>query len=100
MTKSKQDIIDEITAHIQKSKASYSNWYVGISEDAKKRMFQDHNVNEKNAWWIWKLTSSSDVAREIEDHFVNTLGTDGGLGGGDEYSDQVYAYKKGSYTNP
>ena len=55
---------------------------------------------EKGDWWIYRQASSSEVAREIESYFVDTLGTDGAPGGGDETTDMVYAYKKAAHTNP
>jgi hypothetical protein len=100
MLKGKQEIIDDIKGHIDRSRAPYSSWYVGISKDARDRLFSDHKVNEKNAWWIYRQTSSTQIAREIEDYFVNTLDTDGGPGGGDEDADMVYAYWKENYTDP
>jgi hypothetical protein len=57
-------------------------------------------VPEENSWWIFREASSSIIAREVENYFVNTLGTDGGSGGGDQSSIYVYAYKKTSSTNP
>jgi len=100
MTKSKEEIINDIKAHIKKSEYSYSSWYVGISKDARDRLFSGHKVKEKDGWWIHKQASSTQIAREIEDYFVNTLNTDGGPGGGDEDADMVYAYKKENYTDP
>jgi len=100
MLKGKQEIIDDIKGHIDKSGSPYSSWYVGISKDACDRLFKDHKVKEKNAWRIHSQASSTQIAREIEDYFVNTLGTSGGPGGGDEDADMVYAYKKESYTDP
>lgn len=100
MPKSKEEIIVDIKAHIKKSGCSYSSWYVGISKDARDRLLSGHKVKEKNAWRIHMQASSTQIAREIEDYFVNTLGTDGGPGGGDEDADMVYAYKKESYTDP
>ncbi len=100
MLKGKQEIIDDIKGHIDRSRAPYSSWYVGISKDARDRLFSDHKVNEKDAWWIYRQTSSTQIAREIEDYFVNTLDTDGGPGGGDEDADMVYAYWKENYTDP
>ena len=85
---------------MQKRGGEYSAWYVGISKDAKDRLFNDHSVREKKDNWIYRSASSSQTAREVEDYFVNTLGTDGGTGGGDETSDMVYAYKKAKHTNP
>ena len=100
MAKSKQEIIDDIKSHMQERGGKYSDWYVGISKDARDRLFNGHGVKEKKDVWIYSKASSSQTAREIEDYFVNTLGTDGGAGGGDETSDMVYAYKKARHTNP
>jgi len=97
MAKSKQEIISDIEGHIQKGGGGYNAWYVGISEDAEDRLFNEHKVKE---WYIYRQASSSQVAREIENYFVNVRDTDGGTGGGDENTDMVYAYKKTAYTNP
>ena len=100
MTTSKQQIIKEIGDHIREEGSGYRVWYVGISKDARDRLFNGHNVPEKNAWWIIRQASSESVAREIESYFVNSLGTDGGTGGGDQFSNKIYAYKKTAQTNP
>lgn len=100
MTMGKQEIINAIKEYIAKGGGGYKAWYVGISKDARDRLFNEHKVREKGDWWIFRTASSSQVAREIEDYFVNTLGTDGATGGGDEAADKVYAYKKAPHTNP
>lgn len=100
MAKSKEEIINDIKAHIKKRGSPYSSWYVGISKDARDRLFSGHKVKEKDDYWIYRQAGSTQTAREIEDYFVNTLGTDGGPGGGDEDADMVYAYKKENYTDP
>ena len=96
MAKSKQEIIADIDSFITKGGGGYRAWYVGISSDAKARL-AEHNAKDA---WIFRTASSSQVAREIEDHFVNTLGTDGATGGGDETTNMVYAYKKAPHTDP
>ncbi|MDA2936473.1 hypothetical protein MYX06_04615 [Patescibacteria group bacterium AH-259-L05] len=98
MAKSKEVIIKEIMAHIKSRGGKYSDWYVGIASDARARLFNDHNVNEESDAWIYREAGDSEVAREIEEYFVNTLGTDGGSGGGDHTTKFVYAYKKKSHT--
>jgi hypothetical protein len=100
MTKSEMELRNEIKNFIDENGGSYKSWYVGISSDPAKRLFNEHNVDEKNDVWIYDFAFSADVARKIEDYFVNYLGTDGGTGGGDEYSKGIYAYKKNSRTNP
>lgn len=100
MPKSKQEIINDIKGHITKGGGGSKAWYVGISRDARDRLFNEHKVREKGDWWIFRTASSSQVAREIEDYFVNILGTDGATGGGDEAADMIYAYKKALHTDP
>ena len=100
MAKSKQEIISDIKNYIQKGGGGYRSWYVGISKNARDRLFNGHGVNEEDDLWIYRRASSSQVAREIEIYFVSMLGTDGGAGGGDEAADMVYAYKKAAHTNP
>ena len=98
MANSKETIKTEIKEHIQKCGGKYSDWYVGIASDPKERLFTDHNVDEKKSAWIYRECENSSVAREIEEYFIDTLGTDGGSGGGDYTTRYVYSYKKTSNT--
>ncbi len=100
MAKDESTIKTEIKNHITSEGGAYSNWYVGIAKDARQRLFEDHKVKEKGDAWIHRQAESDDVARKIEDYFVNTLKTDGNPGGGDEKTVFVYAYKKQSHTDP
>ena len=100
MANSEQTIKSEIAAHIEKGGGTYSTWYVGISKDARDRLFNGHGVAEKGDWWIYRQAETAAAARAVESHFVNTLGTDGGGGGGDSQSDHVYAYQKNAHTDP
>ena len=59
MAKNRQEIIDDIKSHMQKRGGEYSDWYVGISKDAKDRLFNDHSVKEKKDVWIYRSASSS-----------------------------------------
>lgn len=97
MSKSKQEIIEDIENHI---KGNLSDWYVGISEEPRKRLVA-HGVKLKpaNTSWIFRTTASDETARVIEEYFI-TKGTDGGEGGGDEYAKSIYAYRKTNETNP
>lgn len=98
MAKPKETIISEIKAFMSNWGGHYSDWYVGIASDPRQRLFNDHNVDEKNDAWIYREAMNSESARAIEDYFINTLGTDGDVGGGDDTSKFVYAYKKASHT--
>lgn len=100
MASSKQEIITDIRNHILNDGGGYPAWYVGVSKDARARLFNDHGVREQGDRWIYRTANSAQIAREIEDYFINTLGTDGGPGGGDYTANMVYAYKKALHTRP
>lgn len=93
MAKSKQQIINDIVSYL--SGYAYKDCYVGITANAEKRVFTDHNVTEHSGRYIWRTASSNKVAREIEKHFLDA-GMDGG-GGGSGTARIVYAYKKVPY---
>ena len=97
MAKNKQEIINDISKHF--NNIAYNNSYIGITSDVESRLFGDHNVSRENGHWIYRTALSSNVAREIEQYFLDK-GMGGGFGGGDENSKIVYAYKKTSSTNP
>lgn len=89
-------IESEILRHIESEGSAYHRWYVGITADAKSRLFGDHQVKE---WYIWRWTSSSVIARTVEKNLL-AMGCDGGPGGGDNTACVVYAYKKTLMTDP
>jgi hypothetical protein len=91
--------INEIKAYIDSIGGLYSGWYVGISKDARYRLFVEHNVNENSDFWIFRTTFNSDIARQVEKYFISVLRAVGGTGGGDNSTNMVYAYKINSHTN-
>lgn len=95
----KQQIVNDFLDYLSKNGGSYNDWYVGITNDPKKRLFTEHNVDEQYGKWIYAAADTNQAARSVEDYFID-LGCDGGSGGGDNSSTVVYAYKKTSYTNP
>lgn len=98
MAKDKLTIIKEIKGYILQEDGDFNNWYVGIATSPRERLFTDHNVNEKVSPWIFREAFGSFIARKVEEYFVDTLGTDGGTGGGDATTKYVYAYLKTSST--
>ena len=91
-------IVIKIKAHIKKRGGRLDQWYVGIAANAKDRLFSDHRVQENGGAWIHRLAATHQEARQIEDYFVNTLGTRGGTGGGSATTRSVYAYKITAHT--
>ena len=97
MAKSKTDIIDDIESYIAEYGGGISRWYVGVAADPEERLFEDHSVDKESDPWIYSPASSSNVAREIEKHFLDN-GAKGGTGGGDDDTKFVYAYRIRSHT--
>ena len=98
--KTKIEIVTDIKFYIAQQDGRYPDWYVGVSKDAKGKMFNGHKVDEKKDLWIYRQAVTSDVAREVEDHFMNMLGTDGSTGPSHDTADMVYVFKKNEHTEP
>ncbi len=95
MINTEEQIKQEIQKYIAESGYPYKDWYVGITDDHKERVLNEHNVKEQ---YIYGECSTSEIARKIEIYFIEILGTDGGSGGGDESSIFIYAYHKTENT--
>jgi len=100
LLRDKQEIIDDIKEYILKNKGDYNSWYVGVSSDARKSLFKEHEVKEKGDRWIYKTAITSEIAREVERHLLIVLKIDGVVGSGEETAKMVYAYKKAMHTDP
>ena len=101
MSKSKDEIINEIREHISDRGGDYSNWYVGreTCSNARQQLFSAHHVRQKGDCWIHRRADSSTTAREIESYFIAHLHTDGKNEAG-EAADTIYAYRKAPHTTP
>jgi hypothetical protein len=96
----KDQIIEKISEHIKTRGGLPGEWYVGISGNPERRLSVNHKVDLEKDKWIYIPVNSDLEAREIEEYFVNRIGTDGGRGGGDNGARKVYAYKKAPHTEP
>lgn len=98
--KNKQQVYDDIVAHIKEQGGAHSTWYCGITHDWENRLFVEHKVpQETDYWYIARQCHSNNSAREVEDA-LHEWGCDGGPSGGDEATVYVYAYLKGTKTDP
>ena len=98
MPKDYQTIVDEIMKHLEGSgKKYYSDFYIGITNDVDRRLFDEHNVSRDYSWWIYRTAKDSVTAREVEKHFLE-LGMRGGESGGNDTSNIVYCYAVTSTT--
>ncbi|MCA9668578.1 MAG: hypothetical protein KC503_23460 [Myxococcales bacterium] len=108
---SKQRIRIDFKSFIARLGGGPDQWYVGVSRDARRRMFEEHGVHETRDTWIIRRASSAAEARELERYFVDVLGTAGGPGCCDASTDKclprpggaflmIYAYRRGTHTRP
>lgn len=92
MGQSYDEIVKRIDEHLQKSgRRHYSEFYIGTSNNARKRLFEQHHVDIDDSWWIYDTAENSEIARNVEQHYLD-LGMRGGSGGGTGNSNMVYCY--------
>lgn len=86
------NIIKEFDAHMKKSGCRYySDFYVGITNDAKRRLFDEHHVDKDHQWWIFSAADNEDIARQVEQHYLKS-GMRGSFGGGKGDGSGIYVY--------
>ncbi len=96
MVQEAQQIADDIYNHLA-GETNFSSYYVGITNDIERRLFNEHNVPKSNHWRIHREAVNDKHARAVEKHFIDR-GMRGGSGGGDNGSIWVYCYKITNYT--
>ena len=98
MSKTKNQIIADFDAHLQKSAKKYWNdYYVGITNDINRRLFTEHNVDKNNDWWIFREANDKSTAQAVEEYYL-AKGMQGDTGGGTDDSVYVYCYEISSST--
>lgn len=98
MIKAKVEIIAEMSRYL-KNRGILSYWYTGVASDPRQRLFLDHNVPQSGGnGWIYRECENAAIAREVVDHLIKNLGTDGEYGDGDDSARYVYAYRKTART--
>ena len=88
----KDAIISDIEKHLANSlKPNYSDFYIGITDDIKRRLFEEHNVNRNNDWWIYCKADDEGIARDTERYYLE-LGMKGDTGGGNQGHPPLFVY--------
>lgn len=99
MAATAQEAFDFLKNYIDGKEKNYPYWYAGIAENAKDRLFNGHNVNKDTDLWAHDTCIDNANARAAEKALLE-LKCDGGTGGGDYTSKDVYVYRKSSHTKP
>ena len=98
MAESGEQIISGIVKYVTGHGGDFRNWYVGITEDLDRRLFEEHNVSERRDQWIACEAASNKIARYAEGCLIQLYNMRGGEGGGHFRSRSVYAYRVEEYT--
>lgn len=92
MAKNYSEMVSFFDTQIAQSGATnYNQLYIGITNDINRRLFGEHNVDEKNDWWAWANAKSKEIAQQVEQHYLDK-GMQGDTGGGTVDSTYVYCY--------
>lgn len=92
MAFSYHEIIEKVDQHLNKSgKNYYSEFYIGITNEPERRLFNEHGVSKEESWWIYIPANNAATARKVEQYYLNK-GMRGGNGGGNDNSIFVYCY--------
>ena len=89
-----QLIVNEVMAHMSKYGGKYQDWYAGVADDAKTRLFTEHGVNESGDAWICRQCVDDVTARQIERYFMKK-GCKGGPVGDFWFRDTVRVHGHG-----
>ena len=95
----------EIKAFIDRSRAHYPEWYVGVAADPDRRLEQ-HGLQEAD-WYIVRRLASAEAARRVAEALLK-LECDGSASEAPGEEDEepagepasVYAYWKRGHTTP
>ena len=93
------EMIQRIDGSIKSWGGDYGACYVGITDNPKQRLYEQHRVETKDPRTVCVDAGNVFRAREIEDYFLK-LGTAGGGGGGTTESIFVCAYYMTESTEP
>ena len=99
MAKSSEIIVMDILEFIQMEGGHPRMWYIGITDDAQRSLFDEHQVHYQSDAWIYRTASTEMEAQRVVEYFLE-YGLDGGKGGRRPGFPMVYVYRKGISSEP
>ena len=96
-----QQIKFEFFQYIREFSTNFDGWFVGISSDPKKDLFDKHLVDREKDIWLHKQAVSFAACKTIQKYFLENLNTDGEIILEEKESMvNVYLFKKSINTIP
>jgi len=93
MSKSANIIILELLEFIYREGSDPKTWYIGVTNDPRKKLFDEHQVHYQNDAWIYRIATSEGEALQVQSYFLE-FGLDESEEGWRPGACAVYAYKK------
>lgn len=93
------EVIDSIHGYILKNSYTYFDWYIGLTDNAEKTLFEEHKIDPGTDMWIFEEVPSNSDAHRIRKYFLN-MGCAGGLMQNGKKIRYIYAYRRSSHSNP
>jgi len=99
MAKSSEIIVMEMLEFIQREGGHPKTWCVGVTNDPRRRLFDEHQVHYQNDGWIYRTVASEGEALHVQAYFLEfgLIEVKGDLRSG---SRMTYAYRKSINTKP
>ena len=61
-----EQIIEDFDAHINKSgRYTYGDFYIGITNNVERRLFEEHRVPREGHWWVYSPADTECIARQV-----------------------------------
>jgi PAS domain S-box-containing protein len=98
-SKSSEIVLMEMLEFIQKEGGQPNTWCVGVTNDPRRQLFDEHQVQYQHDAWIYRTAASDREAQHIQAFFLE-YGLNEGRGVLQSGSRMVYAYRKSINTNP
>jgi hypothetical protein len=99
MVKPSEIIVMEMLEFIQREGGHPKIWCIGVTNDPRRRLFDEHQVHYQDDAWIYRTAKSGGEALHVRAYFLefglNEMGGDLRSG-----SCVVYAYRKSINTKP
>jgi hypothetical protein len=70
MAYSVQQIKFELISYVKEFGADFTEWSIGVAEDAPKALFETHNVDPVRDMWLWKPALTPAAAAMIRTWMV------------------------------
>ena len=82
---------------ISSGRRFYSDFFIGVTDDVDKCLFEDHMVHKGNSWYIYAPASSHENALAVRKHY-HDLGMRTSRRRTSKSSTMVYCYGVSPYT--